>query len=194
MYQLHFFCRLGNQLALIIYNNKNHEQCRQIFHVINFRALLASKYSVIYNIFTTLNRPILEFNEKTFKINEIYRFIEYILKRSIKELTLRKQPNGFFVCLEVFVPLENFSHIWGRHHCQWRAANFDLCTALMATAQWGFFRVSQLLWHGASVYYGHLAVEMSLLNFPLAGQTLQPIAPPLRQNVFDLLKKSLYST
>ena len=54
------------------------------------------------------------------------------------------------------VPLENYSHIWRRHHCRWRAANFDLCSALMAIEQWGFFSVPHLLWHGASIYDGHL--------------------------------------
>ena len=39
---------------------------------------------------------------------------------------------------------------------RWRAANFDLCSALMAIEQWGFFSVPHLLWHGASVYNGHL--------------------------------------
>ena len=29
-----------------------------------------------------------------------------------------------FVCVEFFVPLENFSLIWRRHHYRWRAANF----------------------------------------------------------------------
>ena len=62
----------------------------------------------------------------------------------------------FFVLLRVFVPLENFSLIWRRHHCWWRAANFDLCSALMAIEHWGFFNVQHLLWHGASVYNGHL--------------------------------------
>ena len=60
-----------------------------------------------------------------------------------------------FVCLELTVPLENFLLIWRRHHCRWRAANFDLCSALMAIEQWGFFSVPHLLWHGASVYNGH---------------------------------------
>ena len=36
---------------------------------------------------------------------------------------------------------------------RWRAANFDLCSALMATEQWGFFCVPHLL---SSVYNGHL--------------------------------------
>ena len=29
----------------------------------------------------------------------------------------------FFVCCEFFVPLENFSLIWRRHHYRWRASN-----------------------------------------------------------------------
>ena len=47
----------------------------------------------------------------------------------------------WFVCLfgMYFVLLENFSHIWRRHHYRWKAANFDLCSALMAIEQWGFF-------------------------------------------------------
>ena len=61
----------------------------------------------------------------------------------------------FLACLEFFVPLENFSLIWGRHHFRWKAANFDLCSALMAIEQWWFFSVSHLLWHRASVYNGH---------------------------------------
>ena len=41
------------------------------------------------------------------------------------------------VCLFFFVPLENFLLIWRRHHCRWRAANFDLCSALMAMIREG---------------------------------------------------------
>ena len=83
-----------------------------------------------------------------------------------------------FVCLEFFVPLENFSLIWRRHLCLWRAANCDLCSALMVIQQCGFFSVSHLLRHGASVYNGNLwgpltltpnaerlAVELSLRVF-----------------------------
>ena len=62
-----------------------------------------------------------------------------------------------FVCLcGVIFPLENFSLIWRRHHCRRKAANFDLCSALMTTEQWGFFNVSHLLWHRPTLYYGHL--------------------------------------
>ena len=49
-------------------------------------------------------------------------------------------------------PLENISLIWRRYHYMWRIANFDLCSALTAIEQWGFFSVPHLLWHGASVY------------------------------------------
>ena len=61
-----------------------------------------------------------------------------------------------FVCL-CFVPVENFSLlIWRCHHCRWRGANFDLCSALMPIEQRGFFSVLHQLWHWASVYNGHL--------------------------------------
>ena len=55
-----------------------------------------------------------------------------------------------FVCLGVFVSLENVSLIWRRHLYRWRAANFDLCSALMAIEQWEFFSVPHLLRHGSS--------------------------------------------
>ena len=67
-----------------------------------------------------------------------------------------------FVCLEFLVPLENFSLVWRRHHCQWRAANFDLCSALMAIEQWGFFSLPHLLWHGTTVYNGRLRGPVTL--------------------------------
>ena len=53
-----------------------------------------------------------------------------------------------------FVPLENFSLIWRRHHCWWRTAKFDLSSAFMANEQWEFLSVPHLLWHVASVYNG----------------------------------------
>ena len=69
-------------------------------------------------------------------------------------------------CLEFFIPLENFSLIWRRHHCRWKAANFDLCSALIAIEQWGFFSVPHiLLWHGASIYYGHLRGPVTLTHY-----------------------------
>ena len=61
-----------------------------------------------------------------------------------------------FACLEIFVPLENFSLPWRRHHYRWKAGNFELCSELMVIEKWGFISVPHLLWHGASVCYCHL--------------------------------------
>ena len=55
-----------------------------------------------------------------------------------------------------FVPLKNFSLIWRHHHYRWSSAHVDQCSALMAIEQWGCVSVSHLLWHGTSVYNGHL--------------------------------------
>ena len=56
-----------------------------------------------------------------------------------------------FICLEFFIPLESFSLIGRRHHCRRRAANFFLCSALMAIEQQrGFISVPHLLRHGVS--------------------------------------------
>ena len=73
--------------------------------------------------------------------------------------------NILIVCLGFLIPLENFLLIWKCHHCRWRTANFDMCSALMATEQWGFFSMPHLLWHGASVYNGHLRGIMMLTPF-----------------------------
>ena len=67
---------------------------------------------------------------------------------------------GFF--LWFFVPLKNFSLIWIRHYCRWRAANIDLCSTLMAIERRGLFSVPHLLWHKASVYNGHLRGAVTL--------------------------------
>ena len=69
----------------------------------------------------------------------------------------------FFVCLWYF---NNFSLIWRRHHYRSRAANFYLCSSLMAIEQGGLFSVPHLLWHEVSIY-----------NVQLRGPaTLTPIA------------------
>ena len=82
-----------------------------------------------------------------------------------------------FVFLEFFVPLENFSLIWRRHHCRRRAANFDLCSALMVIEQWGFFSVPHLLWHGASVNNGHLRGPVTLT--PIAERLAVELSLPV---------------
>ena len=70
---------------------------------------------------------------------------------------------SLFVCLGFYVPLENCSTHLRRHHCRWRAANFDLCSELKASEQRGLFSVSHLLWHGASVYNGYLRGPITLV-------------------------------
>ena len=67
-----------------------------------------------------------------------------------------------FVCLGFIVPLENFPLKWRPHHYRWRAANFDLSSVPMAIEQWGLFNVPHRLWHGASIYNGHLRRPMTL--------------------------------
>ena len=92
--------------------------------------------------------------------------------RYITTLWLLPHPIVFyillFLCLRFFVPLENVSPIWRCHHCRWRAANFDLCSALKAIEQWGFFILPHLLWHGASVYNGHLWGPVTLTPIAIA--------------------------
>ena len=67
------------------------------------------------------------------------------------------------VCLlGVYRPIREFSLVRRRHHYRWRAASFDLCSALMTTDQWWFLSVPHLLWQWPSVYKGNLRVPMTL--------------------------------
>ena len=70
----------------------------------------------------------------------------------------------FVCCLVVF-----FGPTWQFfiHHYWWWTSNFDLCSATKANEQWRFFSMPNLLWHGASVYNGHLRGSMTSC-FPLA--------------------------
>ena len=83
-----------------------------------------------------------------------------------RENTKKSARHYLFVCLKFFIPLENFSLIWRRHHSRWKAAKFDLCSALIAIEQWGFFSVPHiLLWYGASFYNGHLRGPVTLTHY-----------------------------
>ena len=75
------------------------------------------------------------------------------------------------ICLFVW---DCSSRLWRCHNYRLRAANFDLCWALMAI--WGFFRVPHLLWHGPSAYNGHLR----------GPGTLTPIAERLQWSCYYL--------
>ena len=46
--------------------------------------------------------------------------------------------------------------------CRRKAANLDLSSALNAIEQWGFFTMPHLLWHGPTVYNGHLRGPVTL--------------------------------
>ena len=99
-----------------------------------------------------------------------------------------------FVCLfGVYCPTwEFFTHM--EHHCRWRAANFDLCSALMAIEQWanfdlhvcltlmaieqgGFFNLPQLLRHLPTLYNGHLQGPVTLA--PVAEHLAMELSLPV---------------
>ena len=63
---------------------------------------------------------------------------------------------------DISLTTDPFSLIWRRHRHQCRAAYFDLISELMAFEQLGFFSAPHLLWHGASVYNGHLQGPVTL--------------------------------
>ena len=54
---------------------------------------------------------------------------------------------------------------------------FDLCSALMAIEQLGFFSMPHLLWHGASIYYGHLRGPVTLT--PIAERLALELSLPV---------------
>ena len=98
----------------------------------------------------------------------------------------------YFVCL-FFVPPENISLIWRHHHYRWRTTNFDLNSKLMAIKQWGFLNVPHLLWHGPTLYDGHILRPLTLTAFAeivavgLSLPELKTWACPDRGSNFDLL-------
>ena len=70
-----------------------------------------------------------------------------------------------FDCLGFIVPLENFSLIW-RPLLSVKSCKFLTCARhSSAYGHWaGFFSVSHLLWHEASVYNGHLWGPVTLTS------------------------------
>ena len=66
------------------------------------------------------------------------------------------------------------------HRCQLKTANFDLCSALMAIEQWGFFSVPHLLWHQVFFYNGHLRGPVTLT--PIAERMAVELSLPVLMN------------
>ena len=87
-----------------------------------------------------------------------------------------------FVCLGVYRPTQNFSLKSRCHHYRWRAAYFNLCSALMSIEQWSsegslvchtygdtghpfILVISENPWHSHTPIAERLAVEPSRLGF-----------------------------
>ena len=79
--------------------------------------------------------------------------------------SIERWRNVAWVCLSpnvseiIAIIIDNFSLIWRRHHYQWRAAPM-----LGNHGHWAVrvHSVPHLLWHGASVYTGHIWGSVSL--------------------------------
>lgn len=91
-----------------------------------------------------------------------------------------------YLVLFVFIPLEKFSFVWRRHHCQQGPSTFALCLAkiwFMPIEQWGFCSMLHILSHGSITKL--LVVEQPLLGFDAGIQKFNlPYAKqtePLRQ-------------
>ena len=96
-------------------------------------------------------------------ISETFCFIRLQTTNKVSQTSYVSQFVEITLGLFVGVyPLKNFSLIWRCHHCRWRAANFALCSVLMAIEQWGSFNVTLLLRHGPTVYNGHLRGTVTL--------------------------------
>ena len=98
---------------------------------------------------------------------------------------------------------ENSSLVWRRHHIQWRAANFNKYSALMAIEQWGFFNVPHLLRHGPTVYnvhhlqgYSHLLPSVGTVttcfnDLGLSRPGIEPRSPACKANALPLYRSFL---
>ena len=81
---------------------------------------------------------------------------EFINKHSVAFFNLKGLHGLFMFVWGIDVPLENFPLIWKRHRYQWKASNFNIYLALMATEQWMFLSVPHFMCHGEFIYNGYL--------------------------------------
>ena len=110
---------------------------------------------------------IVSYHNRVTKLDHLFSNTLYMLLKCV----------CLFVLYGFYVQLENFSLIWRRHHYWWKVDNFDLCSALMAIEQWGFFSVPDLQWHGSSFYNGHLRGPVRLT--PIAGRLAVELILPV---------------
>ena len=94
-----------------------------------------------------------------------------------------------FVCLVFYIPLENFSLTLRHHHYRWRPSNLDLYSELLVIEQRRLFNVLNVLWHGVSVYNGHLrafgsgAVTTCVYNFCMSSLGIEHQTFRMRGNL-----------
>ena len=123
-------------------------------------------------------------------------------------------------CLEFFVPLENLSLIWRRHHCRWRLQILTCAWHLWPLSSEGSLAfhtyddtghpfimvISEDPWHShllPNVWQWNCHYLFSRLrsvaagirtpNLPLAGRTLKPTAPPPRPACNRILQYKNYT-
>ena len=117
-----------------------------------------SKYR--FHNFYKKKTSVLKRNQKSMHYNDIR-------SRKISNIFYVQKQQGLtnmhllFICLFVclfggFRPTWEFFTHMESSPLPVKGCKFYLCFALMAIEQWGFFNMPHLLWHGASVYNGHL--------------------------------------
>ena len=83
----------------------------------------------------------------------------------------------FFCLCEVYRAIRDFSLTWSPlpvNGCKF----VYLCSALMIIEQWGYFNDSHLLWHGPTLYNGHLRGPVTLT--PVAVCMAVELSLPIR--------------
>ena len=79
---------------------------------------------------------------------------------------------SLFVCFGGLSSHSRIFHLYGDV-----TTGEDLCSALMAIEQWGFFSVPHWLWHRASVYNGHVRGPVTLT--PIADRLAVELSLPV---------------
>jgi hypothetical protein len=71
-------------------------------------------------------------------------------RSNLQSISMYPERHWLIDCLQFYVPLKNFSLIWRRHHCRWRAAKFRPMLG------------AQGLWAGRNLYCDTPAVTRDL--------------------------------